>query len=66
MSAKVTSTSDGHRTDYTIEGSEAEVMESIAAIERNYHPVGYGTSFRPIEPKENGYVARGYRYNSCD
>jgi hypothetical protein len=67
MSANIKSTNTGSQTSYIIEGTEAEVMEAIAGIERSYHPVGYGTSFYPIKPQGDGkYVAHGYRYNSCD
>jgi hypothetical protein len=67
MSAEIKTTNSGYQTSYIIEGTEAEVMEAIAGIERSYHPMGYGTSFYPIKPTDDGkFIAHGYRSNSCD
>jgi hypothetical protein len=67
MSAKITSHNSGFQTSYMIEGTREEIEAAIDRIEANYHPMGYGTSFKPIEQREDGsLVAHGSHYNSCD
>jgi len=31
-----------------------------------WHPMGYGTTFKPIVREGKEWVLRGYRFNSCD
>jgi hypothetical protein len=66
--ALVGSNNDGQSTSYVIEGATAEcVQEAIDAILRQFHPLGYGTDFRPPEQQEDGsWKAWGSRSNSCD
>ena len=63
----VQTNSDGRRTNYVITGSKEQVEQAIERVERAYHPLGYGTTFRPLSEIEPGkWSASGYRYNSCD
>jgi len=66
--AKVTVNHRGSEIDYVIEDNDlAEVEDAIDRIERNYHPVGYGTSFRKPEQRADGsWISRGHRWTSCD
>lgn len=45
----------------TVEAAEARVQ----MIYQSYHPSGYGTTLR-IVPTADGYIVKGYRYDSCD
>lgn len=59
--------SSGGMTYYTLTGDLEAVLDAIARIEANYHPLGYGTSFSPPKQQEDGqWVAHGSRANSCD
>jgi len=31
-----------------------------------WHPMGYGTTFKPIRKEGDMWVLEGYRFNSCD
>jgi hypothetical protein len=68
MPAIVNATNTGHSTSYVITGDSLEaVNEAIERICRNYHPLGYGTSFQPAQQKPDGsWLVRGRRSNSCD
>jgi hypothetical protein len=65
---KIDRHSDGFQTTYRIEADELEELEdAIERIERNFHPLGYGTTFdKPEQRADGSWVVSGYRYNSCD
>lgn len=66
--AQIHAARQGSQISYVIEAGElADIEEAIARIERNYHPLGYGTSFQPPTQKPDGsWIAYGSRANSCD
>lgn len=66
--AKTTAHKTLGTTEYEVVGDDLDdVEDEIARIERNYHPVGYGTSFHKPEQRADGsWIARGHRFNSCD
>jgi hypothetical protein len=67
--AEVDAHNSGGWITYRIEAGTKEAVEAaIARIERNYHPLGYGTSFdEPRISEETGrWIARGSRSTSCD
>lgn len=60
------------RIEYVVKASTTEdVTTVIARLMRDYHPLGYGTTFGPIVKGEDDdgepcFVARGWRYSSAD
>lgn len=67
MSATIETHTDAMRTDYVITGTRLEVDAAMDTLLRQYHPMGYGTSFSPAVTHDDGTVTvYGYRYNSCD
>ena len=57
----------GGRVDYTIQGPRADVDAMTAAFVRQFHPAGYGTTFRePIETEPGIWRTTGFRRESCD
>lgn len=66
--AKVVSERSGAEIRYTVEADDlAEVEDAIDRIERNYHPVGYGTAFNKPEQRADGsWISHGHRWTSCD
>lgn len=43
--AIVTATRSSSSTEYVVTGTREQVADAIAAVERAYHPAGYGTWF---------------------
>lgn len=60
----------GHRINYEIIGTLADVQDACAQIEKHFHPAGYGTTFGVLETVEpdnlNKWRAIGHRWDSCD
>jgi hypothetical protein len=64
----VSTSNDGVSTSYVLKADTLDAVNAaIAVIERQFHPLGYGTSFRQPEQQPDGsWKAWGSRSNSCD
>ena len=46
--------------------SKLHLRERRESILSAWHPMGYGTTFKPIRKEGDMWVLEGYRFNSCD
>ena len=57
----------GSATTYKIVGELKPVLEAIAKLIDEYHPLGYGTQVQKLFMDTPGtFVAQMWRRNSCD
>jgi hypothetical protein len=53
-------------TEYRIAGDLQPVLQAIAKLFSDYHPMGYGTRVHSVALEGMQYQARVSRANSCD